>query len=154
MNSKYPQLPLFVYGTLLPGQPNYALLQGYVIAHETAWFENGRLYDMGYYPMMVEQPGYTVKGAVLTIHPKTYEQVINNLDILEGYNPLHLADSMYHRLVRVVKTENGRSLSVWVYLVQTHQVIGLATIDNGDWASHLTEREIRRAAWRDRVKGG
>ncbi len=153
MISKHPQLPLFVYGTLLPGQPNYALLQGYVMAHEPAWFENGRLYDMGYYPMMVEQPGCIVKGAVLTLHPRTYEQIINNLDSLEGYNPLNLADSMYHRLPRVVKTANGRSLAVWVYLVQTHQVTGLEAIDSGDWAGHLTERETRRAAWRAMVRG-
>lgn len=147
LSSKSPTLPFFVYGTLLPGQPNHALLRGKVVAQETAWLQNGRLYDIGQYPMLVEEPSYTVKGMVLAIQPTAYEWVMNQLDILEGYSPLNLADSVYHRVPRAVHTESGNELVAWVYTVQTHHVIGFDPIESGDWASHAADKRARLAEW-------
>ncbi len=58
MNSYAPEpLPFFVYGTLLPGQPNDELWADSIIKIEAAFLDNSHIYDMGYYPMLVAQSG-------------------------------------------------------------------------------------------------
>ena len=54
MNRHAPeQLPFFVYGTLLPGQPNDDLWGDGIAQVETAVLDDSHIYDMGYYPMLV-----------------------------------------------------------------------------------------------------
>jgi gamma-glutamylcyclotransferase (GGCT)/AIG2-like uncharacterized protein YtfP len=58
----FDYLPFFVYGTLLPGQPNYPLWAAAIRSEQPATLPNGRLYDMaqlglGHYPLLVEDMG-------------------------------------------------------------------------------------------------
>jgi gamma-glutamylcyclotransferase (GGCT)/AIG2-like uncharacterized protein YtfP len=90
--------PFFVYGTLLPDQPNFCVW-GEDIAHmEPATFYGGRLYDMGFYPMLIAAEADTaVHGQLITPHPAQYEAVCQRLDELEGYDPDQPESSDYQR---------------------------------------------------------
>ncbi len=130
-------LPFFVYGTLLPGQANHYLWGNSIVKMETAVFPHGRLFDMGSYPMMVEQPGELVKGQLITVDSASYDSVIATLDTLEGYNPKQPTLSTYRRVERLVEVENGRSVTAWIYLGQPKYVKGLLPIYSGDWVAHF-----------------
>ena len=65
--------PFFVYGTLLPGQPNYYLLE-YAITHSAqAIIYDCQLYDMGPYPMMV--------GDVPVVQAYAYSKYLGELTL-------------------------------------------------------------------------
>lgn len=131
-----PPRPFFVYGTLLPGQPNAFLWQGLESRVERAWFENGRLHDLGGYPMLVEAGSEPVAGQIIIAASDFYEIVMARLDFLEGYDPLRPELAGYRRVVRKVMLENGRSTPAWVYVGQIELVNGRAAIPNGDWAAY------------------
>ncbi len=109
-------LPIFVYGTLLPGQPNAHLWEGYVEEHEPAILLNGRLYDMGHFPMLIDELDSQVQGAVLTIDPAQYQELLECLDNLEGFDPEDPQNCPYQRVRKSVQVENGRTRTAWVYL--------------------------------------
>ena len=140
-------LPFFVYGTLLPGQPNHYLWGDAIVQMETAVFPNGRLYDMGSYPMMIEQPGEQVKGRLITVHMAAYTAVTVNLDMLEGYDPEQPAASAYRRLERVVQGENGRFVTAWIYLGLPKYIKGLPPIPSGDWIAYATATLQQMNKW-------
>ncbi|GAB4279320.1 MAG: gamma-glutamylcyclotransferase [Candidatus Promineifilaceae bacterium] len=141
------QRPFFVYGTLLPGQPNAHLWQkeGWVLGE--AVLENGRLHDMGHYPMLVEAPGMRVQGVVLVINPEAYTAVLARLDALEGYDPANVAASAYRRVSVDVAMADGRSLSVWVYMGRAQFVAGKPVVAGGDWAAYTAKNKAVLDAW-------
>lgn len=129
--------PFFVYGTLLPGQPNAYLWQGTVTDQQPSTLAGSALYDMGSYPMLVETGDECVHGIVLHIAEAAYAAVLARLDELEGCTPDQPEDFGYSRVVREVQGENGRSLSAWVYIGQEATVRGLSAIPGGDWAAYV-----------------
>lgn len=152
------RLPFFVYGTLLPGQPNAVLWGESIVAQETAVLAGGRLYDMGFYPMLVEEGEESVIGIVNYVAESEYEAVLARLDDLEGYDPTNPHDFGYKRLVRAVQVSNaniehgrnGRSLKAWVYVGQETAVRHLLPIPVGDWAAYSakTFQDVEQW-WRD-----
>lgn len=134
------QFPFFVYGTLLPGQPNDHLWSENAITQEDAVFVNGRLYDMGFYPMLVEEAGFQVKGVLLTVQPETYQDVIAALDSLEGFDPANPDVPGYQRVTREVWRENGRSAWAWIYIGQADYVKEYFPIPNGDWRQYASDK--------------
>jgi gamma-glutamylcyclotransferase (GGCT)/AIG2-like uncharacterized protein YtfP len=141
------QRPFFVYGTLLPGQPNAYLWQkeGQVLGE--AVFENGRLYDMGHYPMLVEAPGMCVRGVVLAVNPEAYTAVLARLDALEGYDPENASACAYRRVLVDVVLADGRSLSAWVYMGGEQFTAGKPVVAGGDWAAHAAQNKAVLDAW-------
>ena len=133
-------LPFFVYGTLLPGQPNAFLWQGLETNVENALFSNGRLHDLGGYPILVETGTQPVKGNVITIAPDFYQVVLSRLDLLEGFDPARPDAPGYRRVMREVRLENGRSPSAWVYVGQLEWVNGRVAIPNGDWSAYTRQQ--------------
>ena len=131
------QLPFFVYGTLLPDQPNAFLWQGLETSAEQAWFGNGRLYDLGGYPMLVETGANPVKGQIITIASDFYESVMARLDFLEGYDSFRPELAGYRRVIREVMIENGRATAAWVYVGQLELVNGRVAVPDGDWTTYI-----------------
>lgn len=137
--------PFFVYGTLLPGQPNAFLWQGTTIAQQSATLAGCTLYDMGSYPMLVETGDEQVHGTLLHITEAAYVAVLARLDELEGCTPSQSEDIGYSRVIRTVQMENdstehgrnGRFQSAWVYIGQPATVRGLPPIPGGDWAAYV-----------------
>ncbi len=139
--------PFFVYGTLLPGQPNAFLWQGTVTEQQPATLAGCALYDRGSYPMLVETGDECVHGMLLHIAEAEYEAVVARLDDLEGCTPDQSEDFGYSRVIRTVQIENaspehdgnGRFLSAWVYIGQEATVCGLPSIPGGDWVSYAAD---------------
>ncbi|MCB9418866.1 MAG: gamma-glutamylcyclotransferase [Ardenticatenaceae bacterium] len=133
------RLPIFVYGTLLPGQPNAFLWQGLETGVENAQLRNGRLYNMGGYPMLVETGVDSVQGQIITIAVDFYEVVLARMDFLEGYDPLRPEAARYRRVVREVTLANGRSTTAWVYVGQMAFVNGRVPIPDGNWTAYFQQ---------------
>ena len=152
MKSKLSEerLSFFVYGTLLPGQPNAFLWQSSVTRQQTAVLANGRLYDMGSYPMLVEEGDGLVYGMINYVIEAEYNAVMARLDHLEGYDPAQPNGFGYRRVVREVQVANGRSLRAWVYIGLQTAVPGMNPIPGGDWAVYAakTFQDIE-PWWRD-----
>jgi gamma-glutamylcyclotransferase (GGCT)/AIG2-like uncharacterized protein YtfP len=154
-----PQLPFFVYGTLLPGQPNYHLWAEAIRSEQPAFFPNGRLYDMtllnlGHYPMLVEEQGeqaasskWQVMGVVVETEPELYRTVLATLDILEDYRPDRSAGSFYRRVKRIVTLTSGRQVVAWAYLGRAAIVAGLVPIPEGNWKAYCANRKAEVDRW-------
>lgn len=152
-----PQLPFFVYGTLLPGQPNYHLWAKAIHTEEPAILPGGRLYDMaqlglGQYPMVVEEVQvaggrWQVIGVLVEVEASYYKAVLRTLDLLEDYRPLQPEQSFYHRVRRVVTLHNGRQRVAWVYIGRAVTVAGLEPIPGGNWKAYCANRQAEVNKW-------
>lgn len=131
--------PFFVYGTLLPGQPNAFLWQDLVTAQQAATLAGSALYDMGSYPMLVETGHESVHGIVFHVAETDYHTVLARLDALEAYDPAQPNEYGYRRVMREVQIANGRFLPAWVYIGQQTAVRGLMPIPNGDWLAYAAQ---------------
>jgi gamma-glutamylcyclotransferase (GGCT)/AIG2-like uncharacterized protein YtfP len=140
-------LPFFVYGTLLPGQPNYDLWSEDIADQVPAIFPDGRLFDLGAYPMLLEGEGSPVTGQMITIKHSEYAQVLLRLDTLEGYDPENPEASDYRRYNRVIHLVDGRALKAWVYLGKRSAVADAALIESGDWVAHMSDKSEEIFDW-------
>ncbi|MFH8374310.1 gamma-glutamylcyclotransferase family protein [Streptomyces cyaneofuscatus] len=97
------ELPFFVYGTLLPGEPNHDLfLRGRTSGERAAVLPRALLYDGPGYPYAIDGHG-RVHGTLLTAAPGVYEELLGLLDHLEEYlGPGH-PRNLYERVVREVE---------------------------------------------------
>ena len=145
------QLPFFVYGTLLPDQPNFHLWEADIETMEPATFLGGRLHDMGYYPMLVTVVDEAVQGMVITVNAAQYDTVLQRLDALEGYDPNQPDSSAYRRQKVEVVLANGRSQQVWVYLGQAQLVQGKPVVSDGDWAKYAAKNQSVLQKWWDAI---
>ena len=149
--SNTSQLPFFVYGTLLPDQPNFHLWEADIEAIKPATFLGGRLHDMGYYPMLVTAVGEAVQGMVVTVTASQYDAVLQRLDALEGYDPNQPDNSAYRRRKVEVVVANGRSQQAWVYLGQAQLVQGKPVVSDGDWEKYSAENQSSLQKWWDAI---
>jgi gamma-glutamylcyclotransferase (GGCT)/AIG2-like uncharacterized protein YtfP len=143
--------PFFVYGTLIPGQPNEHLWGKAIAKTETAVITNCQLYDMGYYPMLVEQQGAAVHGKLITVKKQAYMNILTRLDNLEGFVPDRPRDSTYHRVQRDVMTSTGRTAVSWVYVGHMDQLGDSRLISGGDWVAYAAGKQSEMAAWWESV---
>ncbi len=134
------QLPLFVYGTLRPGEHNYALLRGKTIGEVFAYTYHMELYSLGAFPMMVRGTG-TVYGELVSVHPGSYKGVLQLIDRLEGYRPDTDNPGLYQRQPITVLDRAGHLVKAWAYLGNI-EGIGLKCerIPGGDWVKYRLER--------------
>ena len=116
-----PNLKVFVYGTLKPGEANFApYCHRYVKSQEEAYVE-GLLYElpMGY-------PGITegnnkVRGVLLTF---STNKVLQNLDLLEGYQPNRTSNLNEYdrRLVPVYSLDDQFIDRAWCYFMTPEKI--------------------------------
>jgi gamma-glutamylcyclotransferase (GGCT)/AIG2-like uncharacterized protein YtfP len=135
------QLPLFVYGTLRRNQENYILLRGHTLAEVPATITGMTLYSLLAYPVMIEgnegDPAQVeisiVHGELMTIHPRVYSRLLDDLDQLEGYRAGE--DTFYKRVVRCVRTASGTEINAWMYLGEKRflEHVRHTHIPHGDW---------------------
>jgi gamma-glutamylcyclotransferase (GGCT)/AIG2-like uncharacterized protein YtfP len=114
------QRPFFFYGTLKPGEGNYApFLGGRTLREQPATIRGAALYTEGPYPYLVigeglAAPADTVQGYAMTIQPTAYAEVLPQVDQLEDYIPGDPYNE-YERIIYPVQTDAG-PLDVWVYV--------------------------------------
>lgn len=147
--------PFFVYGTLLPDQPNFHHWGEARIEIEPAIFHSGRLYDMGAFPMLIEtdiddKNGVPITGALVTVHPDDYERVLVQLDKLEQYDPADAENSMYIRVSRPVeRLTNEQPAVAWLYVGKEQFVRGMEPIGS-DWVGYTQSHKPDLFSWWER----
>lgn len=134
--------PVFVYGTLRPGQHNFPLF-GNAYYHVEA---NAEIKDFGVYgaqrsfPYAKDTVGSKTVGDILWVDLNANGQYARqSLDSLEGFDSDAPSDSHYERVLRKAKyLENGEPVDVdiWVYIASGNYGTQLREEDlilEGDW---------------------
>lgn len=149
------QRPVFVYGTLRLGQPNWDRL----LAGRSERVVAGRLpgvvlLDCGHYPAAVERPGAgDAFGEIVWVQPAAWPGVLAALDHLEGYDAAD-PDRLYDRVVRPVETAEG-PVDCWVYLAGPLLAdSGRPLVPAGDWVDHCTGLATYRQHWEAIAEAG
>lgn len=132
-------LPVFVYGTLLPGEANYDwALAGRTSAEQPATLPHAVMYSNGGYPYVDTRPDHpgAVHGCLMHVPAEHHADVLATLDRLEGYRPGR-ADNHYERTVVTVHLPDGSTAQAYTYLLSDRTrplVIGrLPVVPDGDW---------------------
>jgi gamma-glutamylcyclotransferase (GGCT)/AIG2-like uncharacterized protein YtfP len=131
---------LFVYGTLLPGQPQWGLLRRYATDQGWRTAVPGLLFDTGqHYPVAELWDKQESRQQTALVHgryvPILESAALTAWEALDRYEEVHLG--LYQRLV--VTTTCGQSC--WSYSLGSGaaQHWGhLEPIPSGDWVQHLT----------------
>lgn len=126
-------LPVFVYGTLRPGQKNYPrYLRGRTRRERSATI-SGQLYfvEDGGYPYLTPGRG-EVFGDLMELCPSRCEEVLREVDRLEDYDPLDEEHSVYLRRKTEADLGNGERVTAWVYYWNRPEVKG-KRIFSGDF---------------------
>jgi gamma-glutamylaminecyclotransferase len=118
---------VFVYGTLLAGEPNHRLLQTASFEGPARTADGFALFDLGAFPGMVRSETGVVHGEVYRIDDRT----LAALDRLEGH------PDFYERTL--IGLEDGRE--VWAYLLDAERVRGRTVISTGSWQSDNRARQ-------------
>jgi gamma-glutamylcyclotransferase (GGCT)/AIG2-like uncharacterized protein YtfP len=143
------QLPFFVYGTLIPDQPNYYLWKDSIINTKKGLIKNYQLFDMGHYPMIIELEGNNVSGMLMYIKTEDYDQMARIIDNLEGYNPEKHGSSAYNREIRDIELENGELEKAWIYIGSEKYVKKENTVKDGNWVNHISKKEGNQDWWKE-----
>lgn len=148
--------PVFVYGTLRPGQGNYNWsLKGNTTREVTATLDNSTMYSNGGFPYVLENgdDSEKVTGTLVFIEEDEYLDVMRSLDMLEGtrHNDDNSEDGVaedtrnhYNRVKRVVATENGEQYVCWTYIPPRNSwnyiISQNKRVEGGDWVEHRNNK--------------
>jgi len=148
------RLPFFVYGTLIPDQPNYYLWKDSITNTKEGIIKNYLLFDMGHYPMIVQSEGNNVHGMLMYVN-EDYERITKIIDNLEGYNPENHGSSAYNREMRDIELKNGELEKAWIYIGSKEYVKEENSVKDGNWIKHISKKEGSNDWWRNvnTVKG-
>ncbi len=157
-------LPFFVYGTLLPAQPNAYLWQGKVSQVSPAILPHGWLYDMGAFPLLRlgkpgegqlagQQAGRQIEGALLVAKNEEYAELLAQIDALEGYFPDDIANSEYRRLQTEVILTDGSPIQAWVYEGNASRIAGMPPLQISSWAAYADQKYDAMQQWWDNFHG-
>lgn len=132
-----PLLPVFVYGTLRPGEKNYPhYLAGRTTA-ELPGTVDGELFFVvaDGYPYLAPGKG-RVHGELMELQPHCYRATLESLDALEDYHPQDERHSVYLRRTSRVRLVDGRERQAWVYYWNLPERLGVK-IASGDFRRRL-----------------
>ncbi|NNC15185.1 gamma-glutamylcyclotransferase [Corallococcus exiguus] len=118
---------VFVYGTLLEGEPNHRMLHCARLVVPAQTLPHFTLYDCGPFPALASAGHHTVGGEVYEVDAPT----LAALDRLEGHP---------HFYQRSPITLDGGA-RVEAYLFPAARLVGRPTIESGNWRAHLKERK-------------
>ncbi|MFD2871808.1 gamma-glutamylcyclotransferase [Mucilaginibacter ximonensis] len=129
---------LFVYGTLLLADNEFANYLTRNAAFYSKGTIQGKLYDVGHYPALVidEYGNYDVSGTVYRLHNP--DEVLRHLDPYEGYGEGEELPYLFVREALPIQTGQG-VITCWVYLYN-RSLAGLSEISTGDYLDHLQQK--------------
>lgn len=120
-------ITVFVYGTLLTGESNHAVVAPYVLAAVPGQVR-GWLYDVGEYPALVlDADGEEIEGEWVELA----DEALFPMDELEGYAGVD-ADNDYERVL-ITDCRNA-DRSGWIYVWSDSR--GCSRIEGGSWRRH------------------
>lgn len=117
---------VFVYGTLLSGEPNSHLLERGDLVSKATTEPSFELVSLGAFPGMVAGGETAVRGEVYAVDRWT----LTAMDRLEGH------PRFYRR--EPIRMDDGTE--ALAYLLSGEQAAGKTKIASGDWRSHRKER--------------
>lgn len=120
---------VFVYGTLLAGEANHALLASSRLISAASTRPTYSLYDFGPYPALVRGGTSEVLGELYQVEVAT----LAALDELEEH------PEVYQR--RCIVLAGGPR--AWTYVMEPHQVEGARLIVSGSWRQRTPLAEER-----------
>lgn len=127
---------MFVYGTLLPDQSNWHVIEPFALGSGVPDTVRGRLYDTGLgWPAATfaartgDRRAPRIAGRVLDLRPEVLDHALAVLDEFEGIH-----EGAYVRIV--VTTDSG--VTAWAY--HSNDPGHAAPIRSGDWARHVDRR--------------
>ncbi|AKQ68193.1 hypothetical protein A176_005105 [Myxococcus hansupus] len=118
---------VFVYGTLLSGEPNHRLLRGARRIGSARTQPRFSLYDYGPFPALASRGKHAVEGEVYEVD--TF--ILAALDRLEGH-------PHFYQRTSIALDGAGR---VEAYLFPKARLTGRPTIKSGCWRTHLKEKK-------------
>ncbi|AKF85013.1 gamma-glutamyl cyclotransferase [Myxococcus fulvus 124B02] len=118
---------VFVYGTLLSGEPNHHLLRGARLVGQAQTMPRFTLYDYGPFPALASKGKHAVAGEVYEVNAP----MLAALDRLEGH-------PRFYQRSRITLDGGAR---VEAYLFPKARLAGCPTIASGSWRTHLKERK-------------
>ncbi|MFM2153601.1 MAG: hypothetical protein RL199_2036 [Pseudomonadota bacterium] len=121
---------VFVYGTLLAGEPNHRLLRTASFEGPARTADGFALFDLGAFPGMVRAETGVVHGEVYRVDDRT----LTALDRLEGHPDFYVRT--------LIQLADGHE--VWAYLLDAERVRGRTRIETGSWLSVSRLREQDR----------
>ena len=87
----------------------------------------------------------------MVINPDLYDDVVNDLDGLEGYYGPGYPGNMYDRVLVTVTTADGDQVEAYTYLVASalyeRRVRSLPVIASGDWLNRDADRTALASAF-------
>jgi len=123
---------VFVYGTLLAGEPNSRLLARAQRIGDARTEEGFALFDLGAFPGMVRAREGIVVGELYEVDRET----LAALDRLEGH-------PSFYRRTAITLASPMDAEPVWTYLLRPEQVAGRIRIESGSWRAHRAEERRR-----------
>ncbi len=132
--------PFFVYGTLRNGQNNYEYYFKNKTKKEYPAWVRGTLYSYGNLPAYMPEGENWIRGDLVYIKDAHYQDVLRDVDFLEGYRPEMESTSLYIRRVKPVFTENQKEVKAWIYIFNYPVSKSLIfEIKSGDWEEYDLE---------------
>lgn len=127
------QLPLFVYGTLRPGEQNFSRYLQPAVTKIQPGTINARLFSFAGddYPFILPGPGLVV-GELVDIQPALWLKTLSAVDRLEDYDPQAEASSWYLRRQVSVRRGDGVAVLAWTYYWNRPETLG-TLLPGGDW---------------------
>lgn len=128
-------MKVFVYGTLLSGLSNSALLNNSDFIGEGTM--SGIMYDLGSFPAVNYGTGI-VHGELYDVD----EYTLRDLDYLEGYDTQNVDSSLYIRNVTDITLDNGRIIQNSFVYIYNKDLSGSAypVIENGDYKEYVASK--------------
>lgn len=120
-------IPIFVYGTLMPGFSNYQVYLKDKTDKELPALLKGKMYSVSdSFPAVVDGDS-TIKGYLIYPKEELAADILKDLDDLEG--------CLYRREIREI-SYNNTPIYAWVY-IWTFSVSDLVEVPSGDWVSYI-----------------
>lgn len=122
---------VFVYGTLLRGEPRESLWADRGVASVLPAAIERRLWDQGEYPALEMGPPGRVKGDLIEFDD--VRSVLDAFDAVEGFGDFGHPENLFRRTLVEADVGGGRRILAWTY-------VGLKgsgpLISHGDWRRH------------------
>lgn len=136
--------PVFVYGTLRPGQGNYRLMGDAVQTYTSGVAKGIGIYGptrgFPYAAEHKDDNAITVGEVVWLSNDYTGVKARQNLDYLEGFSSDYPTNSHYERVLKTINIQdnngNSKEVKAWMYLARGYSRSALQENDrilHGDW---------------------
>jgi len=139
-------MKFFVYGTLKTGECRESVFSSYCKSGDYTVKPariRAELYDLGYYPAILEGNNI-VRGEMVTIEdPEDYKVLLDRIDAIEGYSE-HSDHNLYNRK-KVTVFSDGEEHEAWAYFyANSNRLTEADRMTEEEWTTCTKEYEGAR----------